>query len=246
MKALKLALAASAACVGLGMASSALADTTVAWNVGAATDYIFRGIDQTGPFSEGEGFGGVDVTGGPWYGGVWLSNTGSSGGGGFEYDIYGGVKPVVGPVTFDFGAIFYGYTDDKNLGISSSDGDMWEVKAAATYAAGPGTLGAAVYYSPNFVGSFNGTNSDSSVYGEINGSYTFSNKAVLSGAVGEQWVDDGVYGVDGYTTWNVGVTYPLTDHVSIDARYIGTNDDADIVSGGFGANTAVATVKATF
>lgn len=244
MKKLKLALAASTAVLGLGAASSAFAGDgpTVAWNIGGATDYLFRGLDQTGPFSEGQAFGGVDVSQGMVYGGVWLSNTGS-GGKGFEYDLYAGVKPVVGPVTFDFGAIYYGYTDD-NVGFSSSDANMWEVKAAATYASGPGSLGAAVYYSPNFAGKFNGDNGDSSVYGEINASYTFSNKAVLSGAVGEQWVDDNVYSVDGYTTWNVGVTYPITDHVSIDGRYIGTNDDASAV--GFAGNTAVATLKATF
>ena len=242
MKALKIALCGAAA--SLAMGSAAFADTTVAWNVGASTDYIFRGLDQTGPFSDGEAFGGVDVTNGMMYGGVWLSNTGSSSGKGFEYDIYGGVKPVMGPVTFDFGAIFYGYTDDEAFGISSTDGNMWEVKAGATYAAGPGTVGAVLYYSPNFAGSFNGDDGDSSVYGEVNASYTFGNKAVLSGAIGKQWVDDSVYPVDGYATWNIGVTYPITDHFAVDARYIGTDDDASAV--GFAGNTAVATLKATF
>ena len=242
MKLWKTALCGAAA--SLAMGSAALADTTVAWNVGAATDYVFRGLDQTGIAFEGEGFGGVDVSSGPAYGGVWVSNTGSSGGKGMEYDIYGGYKPVVGKATFDFGAIFYGYTDDKNFGFSSSKADMFELKAAVTGAVGPGTIGAAVYYSPNFAGKFNGSNSDASVYGELNASYTFSNKASLSGAVGEQWVDNNIYGVDGYATWNVGITYPITDHVTIDARYIGTNDDANAV--GFKYNGAVATLKASF
>ena len=246
MKVLKIALCAATATVSLGMASTALADTTVAWNAGIATDYIFRGIDQTSPISEGEGFGGVDISSGPAYGGVWLSNSGVSGQKGFEYDIYGGYKPVVGAVTFDFGGIFYGYTTDSlPTHVVTSKADMFEFKAAATDAVGAGTIGGAVYYSPNFVGSADGSNSDSSVYGEVNASYTFKNKASLSGAVGEQWFKKSIFSVSGYTTWNVGVTYPITDHFSVDARYIGSSDDASKANL-FQFNGAVATLKATF
>ncbi|MDB5429549.1 MAG: hypothetical protein JWP35_665 [Caulobacter sp.] len=241
MKLWKTALCGAAASLALG--STAFADTTVAWNVGVATDYVFRGLDQTAPGSEGEAFGGVDVTSNALYGGVWVSNTGPTNDKGFEYDIYAGYKPVMGSVTLDLGAIFYGYTDSDS-GFVTSDANMFELKAAATDTIGSGTIGAAVYYSPNFVGKANFDNGDASVYGELNAGYTFSNKATLSGAIGKQWVDDSVYSVDGYTTWNLGVTYPITDHVTIDVRYIGTDDDANGV--GFGANTGVATLKASF
>jgi uncharacterized protein (TIGR02001 family) len=243
MKALKIMLCGAAA--SLAMGSAAFADTTVAWNVGLANDYVFRGVDQTGPYSEGEGFGGVDISNGAAYGGVWVSNTGSSGGKGMEYDIYGGYKPVVGSVTIDLGAIYYGYTDDKYAGFSTHKANRVELKAAATDAIGSGTIGAAVYYSPNFLGSADGSNSDSSVYGEINAGYTFTNKATLSGAYGKQWIKKDIFGVDGYTTWNVGITYPLTDHLSIDARYIGSSDDASNANF-FEFNGTIATLKATF
>lgn len=241
MKLWKTALLGAAASLALGTAASA--ETTWTANVGVATDYVFRGLDQTAPGSEGEVFGGVDVTGGAFYGGAWVSTTGVDGQGGYEYDLYAGWKPVVGAVTFDFGAVFYGFVDDDGIGFVSSDANMWELKAAATYTSGSGYFGGALYWSPDFVGDVNGADDDA-LYAEVNAGYTFSNKATLSGAIGVQQVDDSVYAVDGYTTWNVGVTYPVTDHVALDVRYIGTDDDADFV--GFGGNTGVATLKVTF
>ena len=61
MKHFKLALAATAA--SMAMAGAAHADTTWAFNVGGASDYVFRGIDQTYDFS-GSGDSGFEVFGG--------------------------------------------------------------------------------------------------------------------------------------------------------------------------------------
>ena len=69
-----------------------------------------------------------------------------------------------------------------------------------------------------------------SVYWELNGAYTVSDKISLSGAVGRQTFDPG----SDYTTWNVGGTYALTDKLGLDLRYHDTNlagyDDAFVVS----------------
>ncbi len=91
-KLLGLAVAAGAMMAGAGTAQ---AETTVSFNVGAATDYIFRGIDQTGYYDEGEAFGGVDATSGSFYAGAWVSNTGPNPVQFIEYDLYAGWKPVV-------------------------------------------------------------------------------------------------------------------------------------------------------
>mgnify|MGYP000458643145 CR=1 FL=1 len=143
MKFLKSALCAAAASAALSGAAMAQDDSapTFAFNVGATSDYLFRGLTQTA--KDPAVFGGVDMTAGLFYAGAWASNVDW----GVETDLYAGVKPVVGPVTFDIGAIYYGYPDSdiKNAAY-------WEGKVAATIPAGEGTLGLAYYYSPEFFG----------------------------------------------------------------------------------------------
>ncbi len=239
-KLLGLAAAVSAIMAG----GTAQAETDVTFNVGIATDYIFRGIDQTTAFSEGQAFGGVDVTDGSFYAGAWVSNTGPHVAQFFEYDLYAGWKPTLGPVALDLGFIYYGYTDtDDTVGFDESDSSNYELKVAGSIPANGATLGAAIYWTPNFAGDNDGSDDNAGFYYEVNAAYTFSNSAALSGAIGAVEVDD--FAIDGYTTWNVGVTYPITEQVSIDARYIGTDDDATTGFGGNG-DTLVGTLKLTF
>ncbi len=235
------ALAAGAAMLG-STAAIAPANAEVAFNVGLATDYVFRGIDQTTDYSEGQAFGGVDATfAEQFYVGAWVSNTGSHDTQFVEYDLYGGWKPTLGPVALDLGFIYYGYTDSDFTVADESDLNTYELKAAGSIPVGAVTLGAQLYWTPDFAGDADSLDNDGWYY-EANAAYTFANKATLSGAIGAVDVDD--YVVDNYTTWNVGVTYPILDNLSIDGRYIGTDDDADT----FGSNgdTLVATLKATF
>lgn len=235
-------LGAAAVAVGAMLAGgTAQAETDVTFNVGVATDYIFRGVDQTGYYDEGQAFGGVDATSGSLYAGAWISNTGTHPAGFIEYDLYAGWKPTLGPVTLDLGLIYYGYTD-SDIGGSESDLSTYELKAAGSVEASGVTWGAAVYWTPNFSGDYDGLDDNSGFYYELNAAYTFSNNATLSGAIGAVDVDD--YAVDGYTTWNVGVSYPIIDHLSIDARYIDTDDDA--FAYGYAGDRIIGTLKVTF
>lgn len=243
VKFFQLAAAVGALMTGVGVASTASAETAVSFNVGAATDYVFRGIDQTGPLTEGEVFAGVDASfASNLYAGAWVSNTGSDVARFAEYDLYGGWKPTLGPVALDLGFIYYGYTDSDVTGGDESELSTVEFKVAGSVPVGGVTLGGALYYTPNFSGDADGLDDNAGLYYEVNAAYTFSNSATLSGAIGAVDVDD--YAVDGYTTYNVGVTYPITENVSIDARYIGTDDDAVYFAGN--GDTAVGTIKVTF
>lgn len=232
---------------GLAVAASALmtsaAHADVAFNMGLATDYVFRGIDQTTGFSEGQAFGGADVTAGSFYAGVWASNTGPHAAQFFEYDLYAGWKPTLGPVALDLGVIYYGYTDTDDTFGDESELSTYELKAAGSVVTGGVTWGAAVYWTPNFSGDADGLYDNGGFYYEANAAYTFENSATLSGAFGAVEVDD--YVIDSYTTWNVGVTYPITENVSLDGRYIGSDDDATLGFGGNG-DTLVGTLKLTF
>ena len=218
MKFLKIALVAAAASVAMSGAAMA-EELKLSYNVGVASDYIFRGISNTN--TDPEIFGGVDATYGIGYVGVWTSNVD------FgtphpdqEIDVYAGVRPVVGPVNLDLGVIYYGYTKDKNGAPGSFS--YTEVKAAASTAVGPATVGAAVYYSPEFP-----SKGGEAIYYELNGSIPVGEKLTLSGAVGRQDVDaDGYFSGLGnsYNTFNLGVSAAVTDHLTADLRYSDTSE----------------------
>ncbi|MCR5876297.1 TorF family putative porin [Phenylobacterium sp. J426] len=184
---------------------------SLSFNIGSATDYVFRGVSQTD--EDPQVFGGVDATlGSIGYAGVWASNVDFGDGTDFEYDIYAGVRPTLGAVSLDIGVIYYGYADQP----SGADYDYWEGKIAASVPAGPATLGAAVFYSPNFFGA-----TDDAWYYEANATYAIpETKFSISGAIGHQYVD----GPGDYTTWNVGLGFALTDNIGFDVRYWDTDE----------------------
>lgn len=213
MRTLKLALAATAASLCFAGAAYAQDDSgpSFSFNIGANTDYVFRGISQTD--EDPSVFGGVDATMGIGYAGVWVSNVDFSNGTDAEYDIYAGIKPTAGPVTFDLGVIYYGYVDSPK----GSNQDYVEAKLAASVPAGPATLGAAVFYSPEFFG-----DTGDAWYYEVNAAVTIPDtKVSVSGALGRQDIQVG----PGYTTWNAGLGYALTDNISLDLRYWDTAKD---------------------
>ncbi len=115
MKALKLSLLAAAATLAIGGVAHAQEEPAfkLAFNIGANSDYVFRGVSQTD--EDPSVFGGVDATiGSIGYAGVWISNVDFNNGTNAEVDVYAGIKPVLGAVTFDFGAIYYGYVDQPS------------------------------------------------------------------------------------------------------------------------------------
>ena len=213
MRTLRIALAAALGSLALAGTAHAQDDDgpfSLAFNIGANTDYVFRGVSQTD--NDPSVFGGVDATiGSIGYAGVWVSSVDFNNGTDAEFDIYAGIKPVVGAVTFDLGVIYYGYADQP----PGSHEDYWEGKVAASVPVGPATFGAAVYYSPEFFGK-----TGNATYFEVNGAAPLGeSKFTVSGALGRQQLE----GPLDYTTWNVGVGYALTDNIGLDVRYYDTD-----------------------
>jgi hypothetical protein len=65
--------------------------------------------------------------------------------------------------------------------------------------------------------------------------------------VGYQDLDKSKAGIAGYTTWNIGLGYPIMDHLAIDLRYWGTDSHAsDFYTKTFAGDRLVGTLKATF
>ena len=221
MTSLKLAAFAATAALALGTAAQAQDKPEFSFNVGAASDYVFRGFSQTdsGP----QVYGGADMSIGIFYAGAWLSNVDFGDSTDMEYDLHAGFKPTLGPVSLDVGLLRYGYTNQSD----GADLDFWEGKVAGSIPAGKGTVGAAVYYTPE-----NFNQSGQATYVELNGSMPVTEKLSVSGAIGHQSLE----GPLDYETWNLGVGYAINDVFGIDLRYWDTNvekaDDPFKVSSG--------------
>ena len=129
-------LLAAAVVASLG-AAPAVSHADVAFNVGATTDYRYRGISQTRlkPALQG----GVDYSAGGFYLGAWASTIKwvKDGGGksDFELDLYGGFKgEITKGVGFDVGVLKYVYEGAK----LNPHPNTTEVYGAITF--GPATV----------------------------------------------------------------------------------------------------------
>ena len=218
---MRLALACAsllALTVGAG-AAQAQAAPEVAFNIGVVSDYVFRGASQSNEDPALQG--GVDATfGNGFYAGTWASMVDFGDGTDAEVDLYGGYRTEAAGYALDFGVVGYLYVNEPG----PADYNYVEFKAAASRAVGPATLGAVVYYSPDFYGA-----DDEATYLEANAAFALAEKWSLSGAVGHQWLDVN----DDYTTWNLGLAYALTNHLAVDVRYHDTDVDGPLTDDRF-------------
>ncbi len=239
---LRLGVTALLASIGLTNTVQAQTSSTSApefkytFNLGFASDYVFRGYSQTA--RRGSASGGVDITYGKFYAGALASSVhfgrdilDNSNIAAAEIDLYAGYKPVVGPVTFDIGAIVYAYPGQvsgdtrsfQNLnyveGKLGASGDIWK----------GGTLSATAYYSPTYqaasgsVATFEGNLAHA--FAEINGI-----TPTISGLVGYQKGNStGSYLANfgnadtSYAYWNAGINFGFLEKYSIDLRYWDSN-----------------------
>lgn len=213
------------ACVSLTVlalaANTAQARTSpdAAFNLGVVSDYVFRGASQTNEDPALQG--GIDADfGNGFYAGTWASTVDFGDDTDAEIDLYGGYRAEAGGVALDFGVVGYLYVNQPG----GSDYSFMEFKAAASRAVGPATFGAAVYYSPDFFGA-----DEKATYLEANAALVPADRWTISGAVGRQWLDVN----DDYTTWNLGLNYALTEHVSADIRYHGADVDGPLTDDRF-------------
>ncbi len=237
------------------------------WNIGATSDYIFRGISQNARKPTVQG--GLDVTYGLFYAGVWGSglnfgtNTDGSSQAHTEIDVYAGIKPKWGPVTFDFGVIYYIYPGARDAGAARNqvgELDYVEGKVGASVSLVPNlTTGVTVFWSPEYTGK---QGSVTTVEGTASYELPKIGRIVptIGGTLGSSFGDardasspfTAANGKDSYLYWNAGLTLGL-DKLSIDFRYW----DTDIPNTGTNTNWCtgkvfgcdevfVATAKVTF
>lgn len=207
-------------------------------NFGVTSDYVFRGYSQSAgdPVAQG----GVDFTYKLFYAGVWASGIdfGTGSGTSTEVDLYVGIKPTYGPVTFDFGVIYYIYPGANDAGAEL---DYVELKAGASTTVDKFSFGGTVFYSPEYTG-------------EVGAAWTLEGTAgyelpsyggitpTLSATIGTTLFD--AAGLDDYVYWNAGIAF-AAGKVTLDLRYWDTDVDSAFCSAKvFGCDERfVATVK---
>lgn len=211
------------------LASSGAMAGSLSGNVGAVSDYMFRGIDQTG---------GAAVQGGVDYGfdfglytGLWVSN--SLAGGGNEADVYAGYGLKLGPLDLDGGIIYYGYTEDTEA-VGGANGDYAEVYVGAGF--GPAVL--KVFYAPEFGGDTPAGSAGPNGSGDlekndllyVTSSVTLSLNETLSFipqvgfTSGDGAKDTPAFG-DEYIDYSVTAVKQLEDELSVSLAVIGTDRD---------------------
>jgi uncharacterized protein (TIGR02001 family) len=248
------ALAAALAASGGALLPSA-AHAQVAFNVGAVTDYRYRGISQSRlkPAIQG----GIDYTAGGFYVGTWAStikwiedlgtitatNVGSTE---VEIDLYGGYKGEIAPgVGYDVGLLTYIYPGNKvgRLSPFFKDADTTEIYGALTY--GPATL----KYSHALTNLFGNPDSKNSYYLDLSATFDVAGFAVTP-HIGYQKVKGPYDEPATYTDYAVTVSKEFIKGLTVSLALIGTDADKDWYvspSGKFlGKTTGVLGVKYAF
>ena len=215
---------------------------SVSGNVALVTDYRFRGVS----FSDGDPAlqGGIDIGhSSGFYVGTWASTIiGGSDFGEMELDVYGGWSGEVSDgITFDIGLLYYIYPTGDTPG---ADTDYWEPYASVGFGLGPAsaTIGAAYAWKQDALGDTD------SLYLYTDFEYGIPDTPItLTAHIG---YTDGVFAAfnleptdvnpdDGEAfDWGVGVSWAVTDALSIGVNYVDTEDnipapfDEDFVDAG--------------
>jgi len=205
----------------------------------ATSDYVFRGISQSKSRPAVQAT--LDATYKWLYAGVFSStidfgDIGTKDVAHAELTFYAGIKPVVGPVTFDIGVIYYTYPNAFDPGAEL---DFLEIKVGASGEVWKGgTLGVTGYYSPEYTGEtgevFTIEGTFAQAFAEIRGV-----TPTWSSTIGYQGGDDigfqAVFGngSDDFLYWNTGVTLGFGDRFSLDFRYWDTDIKNNNAAGGF-------------
>jgi uncharacterized protein (TIGR02001 family) len=228
-----LAAASVAPAVALAQTPAAPASPhTISYNIGFFSEYIFRGITQTGGKPAVQG--GVDYgheSG--FYAGTWASNvswlqdfglyTRSS----LEWDFYGGYKwSFANDFGLDVGSIYYWYPGTRNAGVTNAN--TWEIYVAGTWK----FLGAKFSYSlTDYFGAKPiGQDTDGTWYLDLFVNYPFGDSGF---AVNAHYgildvAKDGTGAAEAsYNDWRIGGTYTFPSGpvkgLELGAYYTDTN-----------------------
>lgn len=198
---------------------------TITYNMGLYSQYIFRGLTQTG--EELALQGGVDYAhASGFYAGAWGSNISWLEDGGIyqnsslELDIYGGYANTIGEsgVGYNVGLLQYIYPGDQ-LGSTYRNADTTEVYGALSYKWLQAKVSVVVSD-----GAFTAKDADGTYYAELNANYPIGETGLTINAhVGRQEYSGKTSGVDNdiltYTDYKLGLTKSWSNGVNVGGYY---------------------------
>lgn len=207
---------------GVALAEEA---SPISANVGLTSDYLFRGISQTGhdPAIQG-GFDFAHDSG--FYVGVWGSNVGwiedyqGYASGNMEFDLYGGFRSgFADDFTYDLGAIQYYYPGTRG---AAPNADTTELYAALGY-----KWVTAKYSYVASSGAFGFANAKGSDYLDISASVPVGETGLTAGAHWGTFKFKNWAGQN-YDDWKISLTYDLGSGMTVGAAYSDTNANAAV------------------
>ena len=249
----QIALALAAAFTGSAVMAQAKApepDYTLSFNVGAVSDYRFRGISQTSFLPALQGGGDFSHKSG-FYAGLWASNVkwiqdylGATSGV-YEVDLYAGFKgEITSGFGFDVGFITYQYPGNTADGAGYANANTTEIYGALTY--GPATL----KYSQstgNFIGNLN---SSGSAYLEVAATFDLGNGFSLTPHIGRQTIPNQAGNAGDYTDYSLAIAKDFGNGIVVTGTLIGTDAKTSFYTdlGGrfLGKDTLVVGLKYSF
>jgi uncharacterized protein (TIGR02001 family) len=226
-----------AAAAALATALPAVSYAQLAFNVGAVTDYRYRGISQTRLKPAVQG--GIDFAAGAFYVGAWASsikwlddwNADAS----VEVDFYGGFKgEVVSGLTFDVGVLTYQYPGNSY----EPDANTTELYGALTF--GPATL----KYSHAVTDTFGNADSKNSFYVDLSAGFDVYQGLMLTPHVGYQKIKGPFEDDASYTDYALTLSKDFSGLV-VSAAVIGTDADKAFYVPGPEANSTKFLGKST-
>ena len=196
--------------------------SSLAFNVGAVTDYRYRGISQT-RVKPAVQFG-ADYANGGFYLGTWASTIkwvkDFGGDAGLEVDVYGGYKgELAKDLTYDVGVLTYIYPSNK----LNPKADTTEIYGALT--SGPFTA----KYSYATTNTFGNPDSKGSWYLDVSAAFDLGDGLMLTPHIGHQKITGPVSGPATYTDYSLTVSKDFNGIVP-SLSIVGTDADKSFYS----------------
>jgi uncharacterized protein (TIGR02001 family) len=235
------------AVLAIVLATPFTAQAQLAFNVGATTDYRYRGISQSRlkPALQA----GVDYTAGPFYAGGWISSIqwikDFGGNAKVEIDLYGGYKgEIVKDLNYDVGGLYYLYPSNKMSTVVGANANTFELYGALTYQI------YTVKYSHAVTNAFANVRSKNSGYIDVSAAFDVGGGLMVTPHIGYQRITGPFNGSASYTDASLTVSKDFSGIVP-SASFIITDADKNFYAspknGKFlGRNGVVLSVKYNF
>jgi uncharacterized protein (TIGR02001 family) len=202
--------------------AAAPAKFDIGFGLSGTTDYVSRGITQSDSRPAIQGY--IEPTYDNFYANVWSSNVDfGEDFRGAEIDVAGGVRPQIGPLALNLGAVYYFYAPEH---VSPNYGEFFakaDYKLCDTI-----TLGTRTFFAPDF-----SQTGKSATFIAGGAKVALPNDFAIYGGVGYQFFEDKNAFED--LAWTAGLSYTWKS-LTFDVRYWDTNLSRSecVVRSGFG------------